>query len=453
MNCRPTLRRLVPVVLIGAVAAPCASAADVPPAELYSENPAAYFKAIGKAAAARLPADASNVQRAKTVVELIGSNADSTGLYANVDLKGRARDIGRTKGRCGDWREHLQTAFEAAGIDAKAVGSAESYRYDELEGDPGLLVNTVGNVDVNKRHTSPVILENGKFYTFDIWQFGADRASLGKGAVGGVGRSKYNGLPIDEWIEIQKQAGRELIGLDDKPIDQSGIFTVFAAELRKRLKRVLSEASLPDDVEIGDLVITQALGTLGPMLLSNPQLTDEQIARLLQLRYFDVSVETMHVSKEFTSGGHFESRIGANDKPLLLRFRKNQVTADQEWVAYLVQKGENPNTVEWRFRWKIDANYEDGKLEGEAEYYYEGGIRNIRYPEWQVWHYGTIRGTRDDDTGRLTVVLDMRRQKALMYDHEKGAMVPNPYAAKDWKPFEREFEATVPVLPRPQTVQ
>ena len=42
-----------------------------------------------------------------------------------------------------------------------AIGSAESYKYDELEGDPNAWLDTVGNLDVNKRHTSVLLLHDG----------------------------------------------------------------------------------------------------------------------------------------------------------------------------------------------------------------------------------------------------------------------------------------------------
>ena len=60
------------------------------------------------------------------------------------------------------------------------------------------------------------------------------------------------------------------------------------------------------------------------------------------------------------------------------------------------------------------------------------------------WHYGTVRGTRDDK-GTLTLVFDMQTQKSLHFDHEQRVLVPNPYAAKAWKPWTAEQQVTVPL--------
>ena len=189
-------------------------------------------------------------------------------------------------------------------------------------------------------------------------------------------------MPVSDWLQIQQRAGRNLIGLDDTTLAGSKLYAAFSTELRDKLRGRLDKLDLPADVELSDPAVMEGLAALGPLLLANPQITDEQIVSALRSWYFDAVAAGLHVSREFTSSWTDRSRIGADDKPLVLKFRKDRVTADQDWVAYLRQQGENPDTVEWRFRWKIDATYQDGSLQGTAEYYHEGGIRRLQYPEW-----------------------------------------------------------------------
>lgn len=155
------------------------------------------------------------------------------------------------------------------------------------------------------------------------------------------------------------------------------------------------------------------------------------------------------------------STKGAKDGPFVLRFRDGSVTGDQHWTAYLRQKGENPNIVEYQYWMKFNGTLRRGVLQGRMTWYNEGGIRAIRYPEWQSWRQWELLGQSDAD-GKMTVRWQIASQKSLLYDFDKGAMVDNPLDRVTGD-FRSEFrlpvgelqtsqkfvpEAKVPPLPR-----
>jgi hypothetical protein len=139
---------------------------------------------------------------------------------------------------------------------------------------------------------------------------------------------------------------------------------------------------------------------------------------------FDVVLPEIDYSKNDIK--HFPgSTTGTADGPFVLRFRGEKVTGDQHWTAYVRQKGENPNIVEWQYWMKFDGTLRRGVLQGRLTWYYEGGIRTIRYPEWQARREWELFGQSDVD-GKMTVRWVIKAQKSLLYDFDKKVMVDNP---------------------------
>lgn len=139
---------------------------------------------------------------------------------------------------------------------------------------------------------------------------------------------------------------------------------------------------------------------------------------------FDVFLPEIDFSRT-TIQGFPGSTKGTSDGPLVLRFRDGKVSADQQWTAYVKQQVENPHIVEWRFRLKMEGVLRRGVITGTMTYYYEGGIRAIRYPEWQNWEQGELKGQADAD-GKTTLRCPAKIVKSLVYNFESKSMVTNP---------------------------
>ena len=135
---------------------------------------------------------------------------------------------------------------------------------------------------------------------------------------------------------------------------------------------------------------------------------------LLLPKNFDVLVPDWDMSKQTVASFPGSSR-GANDGPLVLRFRDGTVTADQKWTAYLRQRGENPHIVEWQFRVKFNGTFRRGVLQGQLTQYWEEGIRAIRYPQSQEWREGPLSGQANAD-GKMTVHGVLKVLSSLWYD-------------------------------------
>ncbi len=170
-----------------------------------------------------------------------------------------------------------------------------------------------------------------------------------------------------------------------------------------------------------------------------PLLPGSEEVLLLLPKDFDVLVPDFDISKALIKDWSDSSR-GANDGPLVLRFRNGVVSADQQWTAHLRQKGENPHIVEWRFRFKLDGTLRRGVLQGQATYYYEEGIRAIHYPQSKVLEQGEVRGQSDSE-GKMVVQISLKKQYAVGYDSEQKAFVDNPYH----KAGDLKFELRLPV--------
>lgn len=224
-----------------------------PDKKLLDKDPEQFFREFGRYVVMKMKG-ASDLQKARRVILEVGNLAKEYNFYANVNLRGRALDILNQKGNCGYWREHLKEAFKGAGIPNKKIISVESYEYEVPGGveDYGFLLgNLWKNLDVNHLHTSIAFVDDdGKIYTFDVWQYGADHAFIGGRPSlrqkDHVGVSTYNAMPLSEWIEIQKKAGRNVIGSDETLLENSGLYQNF---IRDTL-RLIMEKEKKGELEI-----------------------------------------------------------------------------------------------------------------------------------------------------------------------------------------------------------
>lgn len=210
-----------------------------PTHSVYWLDPPRFFKEMGEYADHELNKNginATNKVKAQKVLAEIGEVSQAYNLIAHT--KGRSRAVQGATGTCGWWKDNLTIAFEGAGIPRSAIHSVESYVHKDED-----TRWSKNYLDVNRVHTSIMVTDNDdKLYTFDAWQYGADKdPAIGWTTIAGVGGSEHNGMPIGQWFVNQKKAGRPWKSIDQNLVDTSP----FIHDLLDAVKGSVSE----DDIK------------------------------------------------------------------------------------------------------------------------------------------------------------------------------------------------------------
>ncbi len=183
--------------------------AGFPDKSLLSSNPKSFWLKFGEAVNKATPG-LSAVDKGKKIVAAIGKHYAHYGFEANTGGFGRVVAMGASQ-TCGDWTQNrLQVAFKGAGINHDSILSVESE-----------ITSVAGYVypgPANRVHQAAALKDqNGDIVVFDVWQQGYDNSTTGLvyGSVKGVGKSKYNGMSMKDWVALQKSYYRSKITINE----------------------------------------------------------------------------------------------------------------------------------------------------------------------------------------------------------------------------------------------
>lgn len=199
-----------------------------------------FFAYFGRAAGE----GSSGLEKARSVTAQVGEKADYYGFAANYARRGRFFKL--FDYTCGWWREALKGAFSSAGVNDAAITSVESYSYNPTyKGNVNAVESTFRTwTDPNFLHTSAVVVDNKRIYTFDVWQKGYEAgAADGLGPVTGIGASPLNGMLIRDWVMMQPSY-RRFIGLGENSFATAATAVNFANSVRTELQKEFREKRL-----------------------------------------------------------------------------------------------------------------------------------------------------------------------------------------------------------------
>jgi hypothetical protein len=139
-----------------------------------------------------LNAPTEPLARARYIVTRVGQELKRQNIKPNSSFYGRARSFlahqDQALGTCNDLAEVVQDALNGAGFKEKQLYSIVTSKQGLSRLNKGWLF------DVNLEHAVPVLLIDGKPYTFDLWAHGGLESSFDN-----FDKSIWNGLALRNW--------------------------------------------------------------------------------------------------------------------------------------------------------------------------------------------------------------------------------------------------------------
>jgi hypothetical protein len=138
--------------------------------------------------------------RARYIVARVGYELKRQKIKPNASFYGRARSFlahqDQSLGTCNDLAEVIQDALNGAGFQEKQLYSLVTSKEGLSRLNKGWLF------DVNLDHAVPVLMIDGKPYTFDLWAHGGL-----EGAFENFDKSIWNGLELRSWSNALQEYG------------------------------------------------------------------------------------------------------------------------------------------------------------------------------------------------------------------------------------------------------
>lgn len=153
-----------------------------------------------------------DLEKARWIASQIAKKMAAENIPPNVSYTSRiegAVDYGwqnRDRGSCGWVADVLRQAFKGAGL---------KYVPQDIMGTKSLLSPSTYTDIVNSNHGAIAVVDNGKVYLFDIWQYGRSENSF----AGFEMNDRWNAVSYEDWVEEMKKQGYETIGLVDESND------------------------------------------------------------------------------------------------------------------------------------------------------------------------------------------------------------------------------------------
>lgn len=144
---------------------------------------------------------ASDIEKAKVGFREYLKLLSNAGEGNSNDVWGRMNDLfhdERTTFTCSAHTQNLRDLFEAMGIDPRSIG--------QISGE----MSTINPLNVNSDHGALVLIaKDGGRYVFDAWAHATDRDSWSPfdDLYGEGDRSAFNGMDIDSWNNMMRNAG------------------------------------------------------------------------------------------------------------------------------------------------------------------------------------------------------------------------------------------------------
>lgn len=140
------------------------------------------------------------VARARFIVAQVGRELTRQGIRPNTSYLGRARSFAthsdQSLGTCNDLAVVIRDALGGAGFDEKALHTVVTSKRGLSRLNRGWLF------DVNLDHAVPVLLIDGKAYTFDLWAHGGLRGNFDY-----FDSSIWCGLELRNWGRTMENYG------------------------------------------------------------------------------------------------------------------------------------------------------------------------------------------------------------------------------------------------------
>jgi len=138
--------------------------------------------------------------RARYIVARVGLELKRQNIKPNSSFLGRARSFlahqDQSLGTCNDLAEVIQDALNGAGFKEKQLYAIVTSKQGLSRLNKGWLF------DVNLEHAVPVLLVDGKPYTFDLWAHGGLEGSFEN-----FDKSLWNGLELRNWSNTLQDYG------------------------------------------------------------------------------------------------------------------------------------------------------------------------------------------------------------------------------------------------------